>query len=247
MQDIPSKLRRFRMKNNKDKFMVVVDFGGTLFALGPDKDHIKDPFIPDDAEIVLGAAELDPDGWKKRKSKPFQGGVQYGWTTIYSVTKLLDDLQGVNIIASSVAGDAEQASLQKAACRDNHINIDHIMTKDAEAITNMDYNPSTIVVLGDTSSDVRLAEKIAMLSPKAKVICGFTPTGMEQQKTVQEVLDKKHPNIEFISGGNWSVVIRKLRKRVPLKSDYLTQFKKYKSTMSKLQRQCLKQVLEKHR
>lgn len=222
-KNIRDKLRQLR----KDKFLIVVDFAGTLFALGPDKDHIKDPFIPDDSEVVLGAKELDPNGCKNKKLKPFEKGIEYGWTVIPSVARLLHDVQGVNIVASSVADDVEQVSLQKKAFRYNHIRINHVMTKDAEGIVGKGYNPSTIVVLGDTSKDVALAEKIAELSPKAKVICGFTPSGMEQHKAVQEVLNKQHP-VEFISGETWSIVIKKLRKRLPLRSHHLHQFKKFR-------------------
>ncbi|MBQ8464517.1 MAG: hypothetical protein IJ545_00740 [Alphaproteobacteria bacterium] len=220
-QEIQNKVNRLR----KDKFLVVVDFAGTLFALGPDKNHVKDPFIPEKM-APLGAIELDPSGCQNKKLKPFQKGIEYGWTVIPSVARLLHDLHGVNVVASSVADDPEQVSLQKMAYRDNHIRINHIMTKDADGIIDMNYKPRTIVVLGDTSSDVALAEKIAELSPQTKVICGFTPSGMEQQKTVQETLDKKHPNIEFISGKNWSIVIRQLRKRLPIKSQHLHQLKK---------------------
>ena len=223
-KDIQNKLRQLR----KDKFLIVVDFAGTLFALGMDKDHIKDPFIPADAEVVKGAKELDPSGCLNKKLKPFQKGVEYGWTVIPSVARLLHEIQGINVIASSVADDAEQVSLQKTACKDNHIRIKHIMTKNADAIVGMGYKPSTIVVLGDTSSDVLLAEKIAELSPRAHVICGFTPSGMEQQKTVTETLNKHHPNIEFIAGENWSTVIRQLRKQLPIKSRHLYQFKKFR-------------------
>ena len=229
-KDIQNKLKKLHNKlerAKKDKFLVVVDFAGTLFALGPDKDHIKDPFIPDDAEVVLGAKELDPNGCQNKRLKPFQKGVEYGWTVIPSVARLLHDIQGINIIASSVADDAEQVSLQKLACRDNHIHINHIMTKDAEGIIGKGYQPSTIVVLGDTSKDVELAEKIAELSPQAKVICGFSPSGMEQPKIVAATLNKQHPNIELING-NWSEVIRNLRKRIPIKSRHLYQFKKYR-------------------
>ncbi len=223
---IQEKLRRLR----GDKFLVVVDFAGTLFALGPDKDHIKDPFIPADATIVKGARELDPSGCQDKKLKPFQKGVEYGWTVIPSVARLLHDVQGINVVASSVANIKEQVSLQKTAYQDNHIRINHILTKDADAITGMHYRPSTIIVLGDTSSDVALAEKIAALSPTAKVICGFTPSGMEPAAVVQATLNRPHPNIEFISGTNWSEVIRRLRRLSPLKnqlkSRHLHQFRK---------------------
>jgi hypothetical protein len=229
-KEIQKKLEQMK----KVDFLVVVDFAGTLFALGPDKDHIKDDFLPDDAEYlsgkraIKGATELDPRGYKYKKPEPFQKGVRYGWTVIPSVAKLLHDIKGINIIASSVANQAEQVSLQKMAFKDNHIRINHIMTKDEKGIVAKGYRPSTIVVLGDTSSDVELAENIAKESPNAKVICGFTPSGMQQHKTVQEVLSKQHPNIEFISGETWSIVIKKLRKRLPLRSHHLHQFKKFR-------------------
>lgn len=217
----------------KDKFLIVVDFAGTLFALGPDKDHIKDPYLPKDDEYlsgkrpIKGAIELDPVGYRGKKPEPFQGGVEYGWTVIPSVAQLLDDIKGVNIVASSVANDAEQVSLQQTAYRDNNITISHVMTKDAEGIIAKGYNPSTIVVLGDTSSDVLLAEDIAKISP-AKVICGFTPSGMEQHQAVRAVLNNNHSNIEFIRGRNWSRVIHALRLKLhlPLRSQHLNQFKK---------------------
>ncbi len=218
-----------------DKFLIVVDFAGTLFALGPDKDHIKDDFLPEDDEYlsgkraIKGAVELDPVGCRDKELKPFQGGVRYGWTVIPSVAKLLEEVKGINIVASSVADDKEQVALQEIAYHDNNITINHIMTKDAEGIIAKGYQPSTIVVLGDTSSDVRLAEKLAELSPKAKVICGFTPSGMEQHKAVRAVLDSKHPNIELISNQNWSRVIRKLKKHLPLKSRHLSEFKKIRA------------------
>ena len=66
------------------------------------------------------------------------------------------------------------------------------------------------------------------MTEQAKVICGFTPSGMEQHKTVQETLKKEHPNIEFITGENWSIVIRKLRKRLPINSQHLHQLKTLK-------------------
>jgi len=237
-KEIQNKLRR--LKNNK--FLVVVDFAGTLFALGPDKDHIKDEprFMPKDNEFlrgdrfIKGAIELDPNGCKGKKLKPFQNAVRYAWTAVPSVAQLLHDIHGVNIIASSAADDAEQVSLQKEAFRDNHIKINHITTKSEEKIVAKGYHPSTIVVLGDTSKDVELAENIAIAFSKAKVICGFTPSGMQQHKTVQEVLSKQHPNIEFISGENWSIVIRKLRKRLPLRSQYLHQFKKFRKQKGQL-------------
>ena len=232
-KNIRNKLIQLR----KDKFLIVVDFAGTLFALGPDKDHIKDPFIPCDSKVVLGAKELDPSGCQNKKLKPFEKGVKYGWTVIPSVARLLHDVRGVNIIASSVADDVEQVSLQKKACFDNHIHINHVMTKDADGIIAKGYKPSTIVVLGDTSKDVTLAERIAELSPKTRVICGFTPSGMEQQKVVQETLDKKHPNIEFISGENWSSVIRQLRKRLPITSQHLHQFKKVRKQPKQMKKQ----------
>lgn len=236
-QDIQNKLRQIKNKldkTGKGNFLVVVDFAGTLFALGPDKDHIKDDprFMPKDDEFlrgnrfIKGAIELDPNGCQNKKLRPFQNANRYAWTTVPSVAQLLYDIQGVNIVASSAASDEEQVLLQKLAFRDNHVHIDHIMTKDAEGIVSKGYHPSTIVVLGDTSSDVLLAERIAKLSPNAKVICGFTPSGMEQHKIVQETLKKDHQNIEFISGKNWSVVIHQLRKRLPLNSQNLHQFKK---------------------
>ncbi len=242
-KDLQNKLSQ----SKKDNFLVVVDFAGTLFALGPDKDNIKDPFIPDDAEIVLGAKELDPIGCQHKKMKPFQKGVKYGWTVIPSVAQLLYDIQGVNVIASSVAGDKRQALLQKTACRDNHVHINHITTKDAEAIVSRSYCPSTIVVLGDSSSDVMLAEKIAELSPHAKVVCGFTPSGMEQHKTVQDTLNKHHPNIEFISGENWSVVIRKLRKRLPIRSRDLRRFKEIRQKGGKIKTRDLCRLVQNKR
>jgi len=225
---IQEKLKKLR-KNN---FLVVVDFAGTLFALGPDKDHIKDDYLPKDDEYlsgkraIKGAIELDPDGCKNKELKPFQGGVRYGWTVIPSVANLLRDIQGINVIASSVADDANQVSLQKQAFKDNHIHINHIMTKKAKKVIRKAYRPSIIVVLGDTTSDIKLAEKIAGLSPNAKVICGFTPSGMEQHMAVKEVLKEGHPNIEFVSGENWSIVIQKLRKILPLESQTLYQLKK---------------------
>ena len=236
-KNIQDKLRQLR----KDKFLVVVDFAGTLFALGPDKDHIKDPFIPDDSEVVLGAKELDPCGCQNKKLKPFEKGIEYGWTVIPSVARLLHDVQGINIIASSVADDVEQVSLQKKAFRDNHIRINHVMTKDAKGIVGKGYKPSTIVVLGDTSKDVALAEKIAELSPKAKVICGFTPSGMEPQEIVQLTKNNTHTNIEFITGENWSTVIRQLRKRLPINSQHLHQLKKVRNQQKQMknQRYCL--------
>lgn len=247
-KDIINTLDRYRQDGlKKNKFLVVVDFAGTLFALGPDKDHIKDDprFMPDDDEFlrgdrfIKGAIELDPVGCKNKTLKPFQNAVRYAWTSIPSVKRLLRDIQGVNIIASSAAGDAEQVMLQKSAFHDNHIRIHHITTKDENDIVSKGYRPSTIVVLGDTSSDVELAEKIAKLSPKAKVICGFTPSGMQQHKTVQEVLSREHPNIEFISGENWSDVVRKLRKRLPIKSQHLHQFKKFRKQKGHTQKQSL--------
>ena len=81
-----------------DKFLIVVDFAGTLFALGPDKDHIKDDFLPEDDEYlsgkraIKGAVELDPVGCRDKELKPFQGGVRYGWTVIPSVAKLLEEV-----------------------------------------------------------------------------------------------------------------------------------------------------------
>lgn len=238
-KDIQNKLKKLHnklRKAKKDNFLVVVDFAGTLFALGPDKEHIKDPFIPDDAEVVKGARELDPNGCQNKRLKPFQKGKEYGWTVIPSVARLLRDIQGVNIIASSVANDSEQVSLQKTACRDNHIRINHVMTKDAEGIIGMGYQPSTIVILGDTSSDIALAEKIAKLSPQIKVICGFTPSGMESSETVQKTLAEEHLCIELISEDNWSNVIRNLRKRLPIRSQHLYQFKKYRKQKTQLQR-----------
>ena len=232
-KNIQDKLQQLR----KDRFLIIVDFAGTLFALGPDKDHIKDPFIPNDSEVVLGAKELDPSGCRNKKLKPFEKGIEYGWTVIPSVAQLLYDVQGINIIASSVADDVEQVSLQKKAFRDNHIRINHIMTKDAEGIIGKGYKPSTIVVLGDTSKDVALAEKIAELSPGAKVICGFTPTGMEPQKIVQLTKNNTHPNIEFFSGENWSTVIRQLRKRLPINSRHLHQFKKFRKQRKQMKNQ----------
>lgn len=248
-KNLQNKLKQLR----KDNFLVVVDFAGTLFALGPDKDHIKDDprFMPTDTEflsgdrIIKGAIELDPSGCQNKKLKPFQKGVKYAWTVVPSVARLLRDIQGVNVIASSVADIEDQAALQRTACRDNHVHINHITTKNAEKITGKGYRPSTIVVLGDTSSDVALAEKIAELSPKAKVICGFTPSGMEQHKTVKETLGRHHPNIEFISGENWSDVIRKLRKRLPIKSQHLNQFKKISKQRSFTKKQSL-HSLKKH-
>lgn len=244
-KNVLNTLDRYRSENlKKNKFLVVVDFAGTLFALGPDKNNIKDDFLPPDEEylrgerFIKGAKELDPIGCKNKELKPFQEGVRYGWTAIPSVAKLLRDIQGVNVIASSVANIKKQVSLQKQAFLDNHIRINHIMTKNEKAITSKGYHPSTIVVLGDTSKDVELAEKIAGLS-SAKVICGFTPSGMEQHKTVQEVLSKKHPNIEFISGENWSIVIRKLRKRLPIRSQHLHQFKKIRKQKGHIKMQGL--------
>ena len=235
---------------SNDNFLIVVDFAGTLFALGPNKNHIKDPFTPEDrikAKLVKGAKELDPQGCKNKKLEPFQNGVNYGWTAIPSVAQLLHDIQGINIIASSVADDVEQVSLQKMAFRDNHIKINHIMTKDAEGIINKGYCPSTIVVLGDTSSDVDLAANIAKLSPQAHVICGFTPSGMEQHKKVQETMKKQHAlkeqysNFEFIRGKNWSVVIRKLRKflHLPIESQYLHQFNEIRRQRERIKKQTL--------
>ena len=232
-KNIQDKLRQLR----KDRFLVVVDFAGTLFALGPDKDHIKDPFIPDDSEVVLGAKELDPSGCQNKKLKPFEKGIEYGWTVIPSAAQLLYDMQGINIIASSVADDVEQVSLQKKAFHDNHIHINHIMTKDAEGIVGKGYKPSTIVVLGDTSKDVALAEKIAELSPKAKVICGFTPSGMEPQEIVQITKNNPHNNIEFITGENWSTVIRQIRKRLPINSRHLHQLKKVRKQQKQIKKQ----------
>ena len=86
-----------------------------------------------------------------------------------------------------------------------------------------------------------LAEKIAELSPKAKVICGFTPSGMEQQEIVQLTKNNTHPNIEFITGENWSAVIRQLRKRLPLNSQHLHKFKKVRKKQKQMrnQRYCL--------
>lgn len=232
-KEIQNKLRQLR----KDDFLIIVDFAGTLFGLGPDKDHIKDPFIPDDAKVILGAKELDPDGCQNKKLKPFQKGIEYGWTIIPSVARLLHDVQGVNVIASSVADDPEQVSLQKQACHDNHVHINNILTKDANAIVGLGYRPSTIVVLGDTSKDVILAEKIAELSPHSKVICGFTPSGMEPQKVVEEALNRPHPNIEFINEENWSKVIRNLRKRLPIRSQHLHQFKKFRKQRNQARKQ----------
>jgi len=236
-KEIQKKLARLKREKSaqtrKDEFLIVVDFAGTLFALGPNKDHIRDKYLPEDEEYlsgkrpIKGAIELDPVGCRNKELKPFQKGddAQYAWTVIPSVAQLLDDIKGINIVASSVANDAEQVSLQQTAYRDNNITINHVMTKDAEGIIAKGYNPSTIVVLGDTSSDVLLAEDIAKIS-SAKVICGFTPSGMEQHQAVRTVLDNHHPNIEFISGRNWSRVINKLRKRLPLRSRHLNQFKK---------------------
>ncbi|MBO6282237.1 MAG: hypothetical protein J6N49_06910 [Alphaproteobacteria bacterium] len=229
-KELSEKLRLLR----KDNLLVVVDFAGTLFALGPDKNHIKDDFIPEDATVIKGAVELDPSGCLHKKLKPFQKGVEYGWTVIPSVARLLRDIQGVNIIASSVADKERQVSLQKAASQDNHIRINHIMTKDAEAIVNKGYRPSTVVVLGDTSKDIELAERIAELSPHAKVVCGFTPSGMEKPEVVQTTLNKQHPNITLISGENWSIVVRQLRKIVPIKSQNLYQFKKIRKRQAKM-------------
>ena len=227
-KNVQNRLRQLGIRDHK--FLMVVDFAGTLFALGPDKDHIKDDYLPEDAEYlsgkraIKGAIELDPIGCQNKELKPFQGGIRYGWTVIPSVAQLLRDVKGINVVASSVADIDEQASLQKQAYKDNNIRIDHILTKDAKRVVRKGYRPSTIVVLGDTSSDVRLAERIAELS-NAHVICGFTPSGMEQHKAVQEVLSKHHPNIEFISGENWGIVIGKLRKRLPIRSQHLHQFK----------------------
>lgn len=239
-KNIQDKLRQLRQLRN-DMFLIVVDFAGTLFALGPDKDHIKDPFIPDDSEVVLGAKELDPRGCQNKKLKPFEKGIEYGWTVIPSVAQLLYDIQGVNIVASSVGNDAEQVSLQKRAFRDNHIRINHVMTKDAEGIVGKGYNPSNIVVLGDTSKDVALAEKIAELSPQAHVICGFTPSGMEPQEVVQLTKNNTHANIEFVTGENWSIVIHQLRKRLPINSQHLYQLKKTREQQKQMknQRYCL--------
>ena len=238
-KDIQNKLKKLHNKlerAKKDKFLVVVDFAGTLFALGPDKDHIKDDprFMPKDDEFlrgdrfIKGAIELDPSGCQNKKLKPFQKGEKYAWTVVPSVAQLLHDIQGINVIASSATKYAEHVTLQKLAFQDNHIRINHLMTKDAEGIVGKGYRPSTIVVLGDTSSDVLLAEDIADFSPQAKVICGFTPSGMEEHKIVHNTLNRPHPNIELITGENWSSVVRQLRKRIPIKSRHLYQFKKYR-------------------
>lgn len=231
-KEIQEKLKRLR----KNDFLVVVDFAGTLFALGPDKDHIKDDYLPEDAEYlsgkraIKGAIELDPVGCQGKELKPFQGGVRYGWTVIPSVADLLHDIQGVNVIASSVAHDPNQVSLQKQAFKDNQVHINHIMTKNPKKAARKAYRPSTVVVLGDTSKDVDLASEIARemakISPHTKIICGFTPSGMEQHMAVKKVLSEPHPNIEFISGENWSIVIQKLRKILPIKSKTLHDFKK---------------------
>ena len=249
----------------EDNFLIVVDFAGTLFALGPDKNHIKDPFTPEDrikAKLIKGAKELDPKGYKTNKPKPFQNGVNYGWTVIPSVADLLHDVQGINIIASSVANRPDQVTAQKAVCHDNHIEINHIMTKDAEGIINKGYRPSTIVVLGDTSSDVDLAANIAELSPDAHVICGFTPSGMEQHIKVQETMKKQHvfkeqySNLEFVRGKNWRVVIRELRNRLglPIKSQDLHEFKElrtqrkhFRTQKNHIKKQTLHAYLQKSR
>ena len=233
-EKIQSKLRQLGIRDHS--FLMVVDFAGTLFALGPDKDHIKDDYLPKDAEYlsgkraIKGAIELDPVGCQNEELKPFQGGIRYGWTVIPSVAQLLRDVKGINVVASSVADNDEQVALQKQAYKDNHIHIDHILTKKAKKVVRKGYHPSTIVVLGDTSSDVRLAKEIAgkmeKISPHTKVICGFTPSGMEQHQAVKDVLKEAHQNIEFISGENWSIVISKLRKRLPIRSQHLHQLKK---------------------
>lgn len=255
-KDIQCRLDYLRKENlKKNKFLVVVDFAGTLFALGPDKDHIRDPYLPRDAEYlsgkraVKGAIELDPIGCKNRTLKPFQEGedAQYAWTVIPSVARLLHDIKGVNVVASSVAGDAEQVLLQKQAYRDNHVRINQVMTKDdAKGIMGRgEYRPSTIVVLGDTSSDIDMAIEIARSASHAKVICGFTPSGMQENQEVQKVVhdivelypkahklcgftlsdvppQKNEPkekipeNIRFYIGDKWSSVIRELARHLPI-------------------------------